>query len=98
MSVLIVGGDRAAVYREQLQALGFDSIAHWSGRTGSDCHRKIPDDTRLVVVLINFVNHGLARKVRRLANEMAVEVVFGRSISGVAEALAEQRAGGSARH
>lgn len=98
MSVLIVGGDRAAVYREQLQALGFDSFAHWSGRTGSDCHRKIPDDTRLVVVLINFVNHGLARKVRRLASEMAVEVVFGRSISGVAEALAEQRAGGPARH
>lgn len=86
MSVLVVGGDRGGVYREQLQALGYPVVAHWSGRNGSDCHRKIPDGTRLVVVLIGYVNHGLARKVRRLAKEMAVEIVFSRSISGLVPA------------
>lgn len=90
MSVLIVGGDRVGTYREQLATLGFDSVAHWSGRTGSDCHRKIPENTRLVVVLINYVNHGLARKVRRLANETAVDVVFSRSISGLAKVLGQR--------
>lgn len=87
MGVLIVGGDRGGVVREQLQALGFDGFEHWSGRNNSDCHRQIPRGTKLVVIMVNRVNHGLARKVRRAAGEMDIELVFSRSVSGLAQAL-----------
>jgi len=93
MSALIIGGDRVAAYREYLLSQGYGTIRHWNGRKNSECHRQIPADTRLIVVLIDQVNHGLARKARRVANEMQVPVVFCRRCLGqLGEALAVARA------
>lgn len=89
MSALIVGGDRVASYRDFLVDCGYLPVRHWSGRNHSECHRTIPRDTRVVVVMVDQVNHGLARKIRRAADEMAVPVVFSRrSIGQLSEALA----------
>ncbi|MEF8707884.1 MAG: DUF2325 domain-containing protein [Candidatus Accumulibacter propinquus] len=76
MAALIIGGDRVAVYMNYLQRLGYATIRHWNGRKKSECHRQIPVDTSLVVILIDHVNHGLAKKTRRTANEMRVPIVF----------------------
>jgi hypothetical protein len=65
MAALIIGGDRVAVYMNYLQRLGYATIRHWNGRKKSECHRQIPVDTSLVVILIDHVNHGLAKKTRR---------------------------------
>jgi len=78
MSALIVGGDRVAPYRDYLLQQGYEVVHHWNGRRQSECHRRIPVDTRLVVVLVDQINHGLARKVRRSADDMGVAVVFTR--------------------
>lgn len=91
MSILIVGGDRVATYREQLRGLGFEAFEHWSGRTPSDCRRAIPRATRLVVILIDHVNHGLARKVRQAADQRAIDLVYSHSLSGLGQALADYR-------
>lgn len=89
MAALIVGGDRVAPYRDFLASQGFGPVRHWCGRKPGASHRRIPIDTRLVVVMVDQVNHGLARKIRRVAEDMAVPVVFSkRSIGQLGDALA----------
>ena len=93
MAALIIGGDRVAAYSSYLQRLGYATIRHWNGRRKSECHRQIPVDTSLVVILIDQVNHGLARKARRTANEMRVPIVFsGSGVGQLGEAMASLRA------
>ncbi|HPU81220.1 DUF2325 domain-containing protein [Accumulibacter sp.] len=93
MAALIIGGDRVAVYMNYLQRLGYATIRHWNGRKKSECHRQIPVDTSLVVILIDHVNHGLAKKTRRTANEMRVPIVFsGSGVGQLGEAMASLRA------
>ncbi|AYH42900.1 DUF2325 domain-containing protein [Azoarcus sp. DN11] len=76
MTAVIVGGDRVASYRDCLSNHGYAPVRHWDGRRGSDSHRPIPADTRLVVIIIDQVNHGLASKMRRLAKERGVPVIY----------------------
>ena len=88
MSTLIVGGDRVNTYKDFLQDRGFGPVHHWNGRKNSECHRIIPADTRLVVIMIDQVNHGLATKMRRVADELDLPVVFSRrSIGQLGQAI-----------
>ncbi|MEY4591793.1 MAG: hypothetical protein RIR18_688 [Pseudomonadota bacterium] len=82
MSALIVGGDRISTYRDFLTSRGFANVRHWTGRKNSECHRELPVDTELVVVLVDYVNHGLARKIRRIAGERDVPIVFSKRSIG----------------
>jgi len=89
MAALFVGGDRVAPYKAFLAERGYVPVRHWSGRNQSECHRPIPLDTRVVVVMVDQVNHGLAKKIRRVADAMAVPVVFSRrSVGQLGNALA----------
>jgi len=89
MAALIVGGDRVGPYKEFLVNRGYGPVRHWSGRNQSECHRQIPLDTRVVVVMVDQVNHGLAKKIRRVADAMAVPIVFSRrSVGQLGDALA----------
>jgi hypothetical protein len=89
MAALIVGGDRVGPYKDFLTRQGFLPVRHWSGRNQSECHRSIPLDTRVVVVMVDQINHGLAKKIRRVADGMAVPVVFSRrSVGQLSDALA----------
>ena len=92
MATLIVGGDRVDTYKEYLVAQGFGPVLHWSGRNNSACHRKIPLRTRLVVILVDQVNHRLAFKMRQVAGERALPVVFSRrSIAQLEQAIVRLR-------
>lgn len=82
MSVLIVGGDRVNTYKEYLQTQGLGPVLHWNGRKNSDCHRPIPASTRLVVILVDQINHMLAIKLRRTADDLDLPVVFSRRSIG----------------
>ncbi|MFZ4538797.1 DUF2325 domain-containing protein [Propionivibrio sp.] len=89
MTTLIVGGDRVNSYKDFLQAQGFGPVLHWTGRKNSECHRTIPSGTRLVVIMVDQVNHGLATKMRRVAEELDLPVVFSRrSIGQLDQAIA----------
>ena len=89
MSVLIVGGDRVApAYLTLLASSGFAPVRHWSGRKPGECHREIPQDTRVVVLLVDQVNHSLARKIRKTADQRALPIVFcQRSLNQLASAI-----------
>ncbi|MFT3850229.1 MAG: DUF2325 domain-containing protein [Propionivibrio sp.] len=92
MSTLVVGGDRIHSYKEFLQEQGLGPVMHWNGRRNSECHRTIPSGTRLVVILVDQVNHGLANKMRRAADELDLPVVFSRrSIGQLGQALSRAR-------
>lgn len=89
MSALIVGGDRVKAYKEFLVEQGYVPVRHWTGRNSSECHRQIPVDTRLVIVMVDQINHGLAKKIKKVAYEMAVPVIFSRrSVGQLSGALA----------
>ncbi len=89
MAALIVGGDRVESFRDYLAGQGYTPVRHWSGRKPGECHKVIPVDTRVVVVVVDRINHGLARKIRRAADEMAVPVIFSkRSLGQLSEGLA----------
>jgi hypothetical protein len=66
MAALIVGGDRVAVYTKYLQRdrLSHDPALERPQETANATARS-PVDTSLVVILIDQVNHGLAKKARR---------------------------------
>jgi len=87
MSVLIVGGDRVNTYKEYLQTQGLGPVLHWNGRKNSDCHRLIPASTRLVVILVDQINHMLAIKLRRTADDLDLPVVFSRRSIGQLDQL-----------
>ena len=82
MSTLIVGGDRINTYKTFLLERGFGPVQHWNGRKNSECHRMIPASTRLVVILVDQVNHMLAIKLRRVADDLDLPVVFSRRSIG----------------
>ncbi|MCG2577917.1 DUF2325 domain-containing protein [Dechloromonas sp. XY25] len=89
MAALIVGGDRVDSFRDSLARQGYAPVHHWSGRKPGECHRAIPVDTKVVVVVVDQINHGLARKIRRAADDMAVPVVFSkRSLGQLSAGLA----------
>ena len=94
MSTLIVGGDRVNTYKDYLLSQGFGPVLHWDGRKNSACHRTIPSGTRLLVIMVDQVNHGLATKMRRVADELDLPVVFSRrSIGQLGEAINRFRNG-----
>ena len=75
MSILIVGGDSAEIFRQQTGG-GHGYVEHWSGRKNRDMAKSIPKDTEAVVVVLDRVSHGLARKVRTEATRRGLPVFF----------------------
>ncbi len=77
MSILVVGGDSAEVFRQR--AAGRQRpVEHWSGRKTRDLGKAIPIATEAVVVVLDRVSHALARKVRREASRRGLPVFFQR--------------------
>jgi hypothetical protein len=90
MRILIVGGDRVQPIKAFLEDNGVSRVHHWSGRKGSDCHRQIPHGTRLVVIFIDYVNHGLATKIRGAAKQLNLPVVYSRRSNSAVNETVEQ--------
>jgi hypothetical protein len=75
MSILVVGGDSAEMFRQQTGG-GHQYVEHWSGRKNRDMAKSIPKDTEAVIAVLDRVSHGLARKVRTEATRRGLPVFF----------------------
>lgn len=75
MSILVVGGDSAEVFRQRAGG-GHGCVEHRSGRKPRDLAKSIPKDTEAVVVVLDRVSHALARKVRTEATRRGLPVFF----------------------
>jgi len=92
MSVLVVGGDHVESFARVLNAAGFTRLRHWSGRKAGEHHQAIPQDTELVLMVIDQLNHGLVRSVRNAAEARGLPVIYSpRSRSRLIEALQRVR-------
>ncbi|GAA5164555.1 hypothetical protein [Viridibacterium curvum] len=82
MNALIVGADRIEPIRQELErqadTLGIHRCLHWSGRTVGDTRRQVPDNTRLIVVICDRLNHQLLNSVRKQAGKLGVPVIYAR--------------------
>jgi hypothetical protein len=76
MTALVIGGDKIDSIRDALLAQGITQVAHWVGRKPGDKHNIIPKHTQCIVVLTNYVNHGLVGKVKKEAKRLAIPIVY----------------------
>jgi hypothetical protein len=87
-SALIIGGDHVERCKDYLRERGYVSVTHWDGRRKSECHKRLPQALDLVVIMIDQVSHGLLYKMRRLADERALPVIYTRrSVTQLAKEL-----------
>lgn len=88
-SLLIVGGDRLDKITEKLKSEGIKKIAHISGRKVKMTEAIISKDTDAVLVITDFVNHNLAKAIKKQAKEKSVPTFFSkRSWASIQETLA----------
>lgn len=94
MKAMIVGGDRIGTTRRALLASGYADIVHWSGRKPADLTRPLPTGVAHVVIMLDFINHNLARRMKELARERRISVAYvGRKRQGEPTASSEHRGG-----
>jgi len=76
MRALIVGGDNIDTTRRALLAGGYSEVVHWSGRKHSDLTRAVPAGIDHMVIMLAFVNHNLARRMKQVARSQQISVAY----------------------
>ncbi|WMJ79442.1 DUF2325 domain-containing protein [Clostridium sp. MB40-C1] len=76
MSVLVVGGDKLGNIKENLRLQGFEQINHLSGRKKSQKSIKVPENTDLVLILTDFVNHQITKALKKQIKCDSTKVLF----------------------
>lgn len=82
MTALIIGGDYIRPLEKVISDRGLDTIEHWTGRKSGDLKRTVPKDTRLVVLLLDYLSHSMARKIKGDADRLGVPVIYCRRSLG----------------
>jgi hypothetical protein len=75
-TVLVVGGDHIDGIKEALNQNGIKHINHWAGRKSADSHKVIPQNTRLIVLVTQFVNHSLMYSIKQYAAKRGLKVLY----------------------
>ncbi len=92
MSVIIVGGDHLGCIPKELDRLGISKIQHLNGRGGQKIRGRIPDKIDFIILLYDFVNHNLAYKIKRLANNRDIPIIYAkRSWPSIYTGIQEQQ-------
>lgn len=76
MSIMVVGGDHLGSIGKNLNKMGYEEINHIKGRKDSDVKLKIPRDTSMVLVLTDYINHNLAKKVKEKAKQNDTPIIY----------------------
>ncbi|MCE7910623.1 MAG: dihydroorotate dehydrogenase [Candidatus Brocadia sp.] len=92
MSVIIVGGDHLGSIPRELDKIGITEIQHLTGRGGQKMRGKIPENVDFIILLYDFVNHNLAYKVKRLAVNRKIPIIYAkRSWSSIYQKIKDSR-------
>lgn len=76
MTVLIVGGDYVTSFKHLVSTQHGARVEHWSGRKKGFAKRSFPNETKLVVLVCDYVSHSLANSVKEKANRNGIPLVF----------------------
>lgn len=77
MTILIVGADDLGSIGDKLKECGVTKICHVTGRSCSD--RKscpIAQSVQLVLILTDYINHGTARNVKKVAKAKGIPLIY----------------------
>ncbi|ALA69809.1 dihydroorotate dehydrogenase [Geobacillus stearothermophilus 10] len=90
-SLLVVGADHLGHITNKLERSGFREIIHLNGRKVNMVKRDIPEHVDAILVMIDYVNHNLAKKVKEKAKSKDKPIYFAKrswsSINAVLEQL-----------
>ncbi len=75
-SALIVGGDQIDGIKQVLANHGITEINHWSGRKVGDSNKVIPQDTKFIVLITNWISHSITHKVKKNAMKRGIKVIY----------------------
>ena len=75
-SALIVGGDQIDGIKQVLANHGITEINHWSGRKVGDSNKVIPNDTKFIVLVTNWISHSITHKVKKNAMKRGIKVIY----------------------
>ena len=75
-SALIVGGDQIDGIKQVLVNHGITEINHWSGRKVGDSNKVIPQDTKFIVLITNWISHSITHKVKKNAMKRGIKVIY----------------------
>lgn len=76
MSILVIGGDNLGNIKQKLSDNGFSDIHHISGRKPRDRKIKIPNETDLILVLVDYINHTLMNVIKKESKKYGVQITF----------------------
>lgn len=86
MTVLLVGADRLGNMPKELEDHGVSEIIHWPGRKGRN--RDIPQHVDMVLIVHDYVNHGLMDSVKGQAKRRQLPIIFAkRGVADLKQAL-----------
>lgn len=92
LTVLLVGADQLGNLPRELEKHGCKEIIHWSGRKKLTRKKVIPACVDMVLVLHDYVNHGLMNNVREQAKNRRLPVFFSRrGTAGLEQALTSRK-------
>ena len=92
ISVIIVGGDHLGSIPRELDKIGVTEIQHLTGRSGQKMRDKIPENVDFIILLYDFVNHNLAYKIKKLAVNRKIPIVYAkRSWSSIYQKIKDSR-------
>jgi len=75
MSILLIGGDKINNITELLKSLGVKKTTHWDSRKNSTLHKKIPANTDLVIMLIDFLKHNSMSYFKKSAKKHNIPLI-----------------------
>lgn len=76
MSILLVGGDRLGNITTKLRESGFQNIGHITGRKNGALKIKIPSNTDLILVLVDFISHKLTNVIKEESKRCYVKIAY----------------------
>ncbi len=76
MAILIVGGDYITSFKHLFAAQHAPRIKHWDGRKKEFSKRSLPNETRLVVVICDYINHNLVHSIKEKAKQRGIPLIF----------------------
>lgn len=76
MSIVVVGADYLGGIEKNLYSMGVTKLVHFSGRKASDRALNIPKSTDCVLVLTDYINHGMMKNVKLAAKAREIPMVY----------------------
>ena len=88
MSILIIGADHLGTIPAKLKGYGATSIFHITGRKPREWKPDILQGVDMIIILYDYVNHDLARKIKKSVKREDIPIIFAkRSWTSIEEKL-----------